>query len=63
MEKILIIKPSSLGDLLHALQVVETIREVRGRENVEITWLVRDIFAPLLEACSTVDRTIVYERG
>lgn len=63
MEKILIIKPSSLGDILHALQVVETIRESRGRENVEITWLVRDIFAPLLEACSTVDRTIVYERG
>lgn len=62
MEKILIIKPSSLGDILHALQVVETIRECRGSENVEITWLVRDIFAPLLEACSTVDRTIIYER-
>lgn len=63
MEKILIIKPSSLGDILHALQVVETIRECRGSENVEITWLVRDIFAPLLEACSTVNRTIIYERG
>lgn len=63
MEKILIIKPSSLGDILHALQVVETIRERRGKQNVEITWLVRDIFAPVLEACSTVDRTIVYERG
>ncbi len=63
MERILIIKPSSLGDILHALQVVETIRECRGNAGVEITWLVRDIFAPLLEACSTVDRTIVYERG
>lgn len=63
MEKILIIKPSSLGDILHALQVAETIRECRGKENVEITWLVRDIFAPLLEACSTVDKIVVYERG
>lgn len=62
MEKILIIKPSSLGDILHALQVVETLREHRGAANVEITWLVRDIFAPVLQACSTVDRTIIFER-
>lgn len=63
MEKILVIKPSSLGDILHALQVVETLRESRGRGNVEITWLVRDIFEPLLNICATVDRTIVFERG
>ena len=62
MEKVLIIKPSSLGDILHALQVVETLRERRGRENVEITWIARDIFAPVLEACATVDRVIVFER-
>lgn len=62
MEKILIIKPSSLGDILHALQVVETLREARGRGNVEISWVVRDIFEPLLRASETVNRTIVFER-
>ncbi len=64
MEKILIIKPSSLGDILHALQVVETLRRARSTKgDVEITWIVRDIFAPLLEVCSTVDKLIIYERA
>ncbi len=63
MEKILIIKPSSLGDILHALQVVETLRRSRGQgSGVEITWVVRDIFAPLLEVCASVDRLLIYER-
>lgn len=62
MKKILIIKPSSLGDILHALQVVETIRRRMGRENVEITWIVRDIFEPIVAATETVQRTIVYHR-
>lgn len=62
-QKILIIKPSSLGDILHALQVVETLRERLGSGKVEISWIVRDIFAPVLQACSSVDRTIVFERG
>ena len=60
MEEILVIKPSSLGDIVHALVVVESLRRQRG--NVRVTWLSRDIFAPLLETCPTVDRVIRYRR-
>ena len=62
MEEILVIKPSSLGDIIHALSVVESLRNQRGND-VRITWLVRDIFAPVLEVCPTVDRIIRYNRG
>ena len=62
MEEVLVIKPSSLGDIIHALVVVESFR--RQRENpVRVTWLVRDIFAQVLEVCPTVDRVITYNRG
>ena len=62
MEEILVIKPSSLGDIIHALVVVESLRNQRGND-VRVTWLVRDIFAPVLEVCPTVDRIIRYSRG
>ncbi|MCR5184291.1 MAG: glycosyltransferase family 9 protein [Opitutales bacterium] len=62
MTKILIIKPSSLGDILHALQVVESLRQRMGEGTVEITWVVREIFEPLVAATETVQRTIVYNR-
>lgn len=62
MEEILVIKPSSLGDIIHALVVVETLRRRRGNA-VRVTWLVRDIFAQVLEVCPTVDRVITYNRG
>jgi ADP-heptose:LPS heptosyltransferase len=41
---------------------VESLRNQRGND-VRITWLVRDIFAPVLEVCPTVDRIIRYNRG
>ncbi len=61
MEEILVIKPSSLGDIIHALAVIESLRVQRGN-GVRITWLVRDTFAPVLEATPTVDRLIRYDR-
>lgn len=63
MEGILVIKPSSLGDIIHALVVVESLRRARGNGAVRVTWLARDIFAPVLDACPTVDRVIRYDRG
>lgn len=62
MEEILVIKPSSLGDIIHALVVVESYRRQRGNA-MRVTWLVRDIFAPVLEVCPTVDRIIRYNRS
>ncbi|WOO40256.1 glycosyltransferase family 9 protein [Rubellicoccus peritrichatus] len=60
MPSILVIKPSSLGDITHALQVVESLR--RQMPDVKITWVVRDTFAQLVEACETVDEVLVFER-
>lgn len=63
MEEILIIKPSSLGDIIHALVAVESLRVQRGNGNVRVTWLARDAFAPVLDVCPTVDRVIRYNRA
>lgn len=60
MPRLLVIKPSSFGDILHGLQVVESLRvQVSG---VEVHWVVRDSFAPWLETCATVDKVLVFER-
>lgn len=58
--RILVIKPSSLGDIVHGLVAAETIRA--ARPDIRIDWVVRDIFAPVVRACPTVDRTYVFER-
>jgi ADP-heptose:LPS heptosyltransferase len=57
--RLLVIKPSSFGDIVHGLQVVTTARA--SREDLEVTWVVRDRFAPLVERCPAVDRVISYE--
>lgn len=59
--ELLVIKPSSLGDIIHGLVVVESFRQ--ARPDVNVTWVVRDIFMPFVRGCNTVDRTIVFERG
>lgn len=60
MPRILVIKPSSLGDIVHGLQVVAALKEqVTG---MHITWVVREIFAPLVSACTAVDEVIVFQR-
>lgn len=61
MTELLIIKPSSLGDIVHGLQVATSLKaQVHG---LRISWIVRDIFAPLVRACEAVDHTYVFERG
>ncbi len=59
MTKLLIIKPSSLGDIVHGLQLAAAIRE---QIDCRITWVAREVFAPLVEASTVIDRTLVFER-
>lgn len=59
--KVLVIKPSSLGDIVHGLQVMESFRI--QRPDLEIHWVVRSEFASLVSACKTVDRIISFERA
>lgn len=57
---LLVIKPSSLGDIVHGLQVIQT---VAGKlPECRITWVARDRFAPLVEAAPFVHEVIRFER-
>ncbi|QYM80400.1 glycosyltransferase family 9 protein [Horticoccus luteus] len=61
MIELLIIKPSSLGDIVQALQVATSLKA--QRDDLRISWIVRDIFAPLVRACEAVDEVFVFERS
>jgi heptosyltransferase-1 len=60
MTQLLIIKPSSLGDIVHGLQVASSLKA--QQPDLRISWVVRDIFAPLVRACEAVDQTYVFRR-
>jgi heptosyltransferase I len=61
MTELLLIKPSSLGDIVHALQVATSLKA--QCEKLRISWVVREIFAPIVRACEAVDHVYVFERG
>lgn len=61
MPELLIIKPSSLGDIVHGLQVAASIKAQQPQWR--ISWVVRDIFAPIVRSCSAVDQTYVFRRN
>lgn len=61
MTRLLIIKPSSLGDIVHALQMVARLREGFDGQ-LEVSWIARDTFAPLVEASPLVDRVFRFYR-
>ena len=56
----LIIRPSSLGNVLHALMLTQTIRD--HFPDATIDFLVRDRFAAIVETCAAVDNLIIFER-
>ena len=59
-ERILIIKPSSLGDIVHALPVLAALRE--AYPDAHIAWLVGTSFAPLLHEHPLLDEVISFDR-
>lgn len=61
MNSILVIKPSSLGDIVHTLPAVALIREAHPR--AKITWVINPEFAPLLRGNSGVDHVHIFPRG
>src|SRR3954465_3625545 len=61
MTELLIIKPSSLGDIVHGLQVATSLKA--QREDLRISWVVREIFSPIVRACAAVDHVYVFERN
>jgi len=59
--RVLVIKTSSLGDIIHGLRVITSLRE--QRPDVHITWVAQEAFAPIVRICTAVDRTIVFRRA
>jgi len=57
---VLIIKPSSLGDIVHGLQVAQSLAD--QRPETEIDWVARDIFALLPAHAECVREVIVFQR-
>jgi len=60
VQKILIIKPSALGDIAQSLPALASIR--KSFPDAEISWLVRKEFAPLLEMVDDLDEIILFDR-
>ncbi len=59
-QRILIIKPSSLGDIVHALPVLAGLRD--AHPDAHIAWLVSTAFAPLLHGHPLLDEVIAFDR-
>jgi heptosyltransferase-1 len=60
-ERICLIKPSSLGDVIHALPVLAGLR--RRYPRAHLTWLVNRTFAPLVEGHPDLNEVIAFDRG
>lgn len=60
IKSLLVVKPSSLGDIIHALQVVQGV--AAALPDCRITWVARDRFAPLVEAAPFVHEVIYFKR-
>lgn len=58
---LLILKPSSLGDIVHTLPAVAALREKFPA--ARLTWMVNDTWAPLLEGNPAVSDLLVFPRG
>jgi len=60
VNSILIIKPSSLGDIVHTLPAVAAIRDAHSK--ARITWVMNPEFTPLLRGNSDVNHIHVFPR-
>lgn len=58
---ILIIKPSSLGDVVHTLPAAALLRE--AYPGADITWVINPEWAPLLRGNRCVDHVHIFPRG
>ena len=58
--RVLIIKPSAIGDVVHALPVLNLIR--RGWPDAHVSWLVSPACAGLLDGHPQLDEVIRFER-
>jgi heptosyltransferase I len=60
-QKICIIKPTSLGDVVHCLPILPALRLLFPSS--QITWVVNAALRSLLDSHPDLDRVLAYERG
>jgi lipopolysaccharide heptosyltransferase I len=60
-KRVLIIKPSAIGDIVHALPVLPKLR--RRWPGAQLSWLVNPGFAGLVKGHPLLDDAILFERG
>jgi lipopolysaccharide heptosyltransferase I len=60
-ERVCIIKPSSMGDILHAMPILAALRD--RWPSAHLAWVVHRSFAELLQGHPNLDELIVYNRG
>ena len=59
--KILVIKPSSLGDIIHALRVIAQLKV--ALPTIEIDWVIRSGFEEVLRCTNLINKVYKFERG
>ena len=59
--RVLIVKPSSFGDVLHTFPAVALIRSA-APEVTRITWIVNDSFVDVVTLCPGIDRIVPFPR-
>lgn len=59
--RVALVKPSALGDVVHALPVLSALR--RRYPDAHITWVVNASYAPLLAGHPDLDDTLTFDRG
>jgi lipopolysaccharide heptosyltransferase I len=58
MTAVLVVRPSSLGDIVYALAIVADIR--RHRPHLAIDWVAERGFVPLIEMCPEIRRVVPF---
>ncbi len=59
-QRILMVKPSSLGDIIHALPVLHGLRS--RFPDARISWLIAEPFAPMIRRHPQLDDIIIFDR-
>ncbi|MDR3143461.1 MAG: glycosyltransferase family 9 protein [Puniceicoccales bacterium] len=59
-ERLLVIKPSSLGDVIHALAIIQTLRWTRPE--IVVDWVIRSDLAPLIAYSGLADHVYKFHR-
>lgn len=60
LNKVLVIKPSSLGDVVHSLPFLFSLK--KGFPEAEVHWVIADSFAPLLAGHPLIDKLWVIKK-